>query len=354
MDIKDILESLTEEDIISIMNNLGAELSDKSNSTNLIFNTICHNEGEGSFKLYYFIENKRFHCFSNCGKIGNLLDLIVHIKGYDIKDGINEIKDFFNMSNEIIPKIGFKPKRIYNKPKLEDIEIEVLDIPPKPYIHTLCKSIRIKQWEEEFITYDTIKKFDIRYDYDNNAIVIPHLDKDDRIVGIRVRNLDEELREKYGKYCPYYKDGITYSHPLGKNLYGLNVSKESIKKYKKVQIFESEKGVLQSYSYFGNNSIAVSTCGSSLSLTQIKLLLDLEVCEFIFCMDKQYKDDIEEEIWLNKVVKMSSELISRGIKVTALWDKLESNLLCYKDAPSDRGIETFLKLSKNRIEIEGD
>lgn len=288
MDIKDILESLTPEDIISIMESLGAELSNRSNSKELIFTSICHDSN--SYKLYYSIEFRTFYCWSSCGKLKSLLDLLIHINGYEIIDGINEIKRFFNIGNDNVLRRGFRVKKKYIKPSLDDIEIEVLPIPQKPYIYTLNKQIRIPEWEKDFINYDALQKFEIRYDDYNNSIVIPHFDIDNRVVGIRTRNLDEELIERYGKYCPYYKDGQMYNHQLGKNVFGLNVVKDNIKKYKKVQVFESEKGSLQSYSMFEENSIAVSICGSSCSMIQKKMLIDLKINEWIWCVDKQYSN----------------------------------------------------------------
>ena len=49
-------------------------------------------------------------------------------------------------------------------------------------------------------------------------------------------------------------------------------------------------------SYFGTeNDITVACCGSSLSMYQVQLLLDLGVKEIIIAFDKQFKEIGDEE-----------------------------------------------------------
>ena len=355
MDIKDIIESLTEEDIVNFMESLGAELSSRSNSNELIFTTICHKSD--SYKLYYYIESHSFYCWSNCHKIGNILDLLIHINGYEIKDAINEVKSFFNIGNNITLKKGFRHrKKKFKKLSIDDIEIELLPTPDyKPYIHKSFKQIRLSEWEDEGISYNTLKKFDIRYDLYNEQIVIPHFcwNSKDRVVGVRIRNLNERKAEKYGKYCPLYYENNMYNHKLGNNLYGLNVTKDNIKKYKKCIILEGEKGVLQMEDMYPGTNISVALCGSSMSLMQSKILLELGIKECLFCMDKQYKTIEEMEIWKTKVFKLALELVRNGVECYLLLDDIEG-LTEYRDAPSDKGIEIFKELVRNKIKIEGD
>ena len=95
-------------------------------------------------------------------------------------------------------------------------------------ILTFLPHPRILDWENEGITNDVIKNHNICYNPSSQAIVIPHYDKDNNLVGIRERTLIKE-NEIYGKYRPMYLNKQLYNHPLGFNLYNLNNSKENIK-----------------------------------------------------------------------------------------------------------------------------
>ena len=350
MDIQKILEGLSEEDIISILEHYGAEVK-KINNREIIFTSICHNSI--SSKLYYYNETGIFKCWSKCDTIGDLVELLVHINKYSKGEAIKEIKSFFNISSIPTLRKGFRVKKVYERPNIKDVDIELLEVPNKPHIYSLFKCIPLTEWENDFIDYKTLKKFNIRYNFRNEQIVIPHFchSRDNTVVGIRVRNNSEYAIENFGKYSPLYQDGIMYNHPLGKNLYGLNISKDSIKKYKKVQVFEGEKACLQSYTGFDENTIAVSLCGSNCSLMQKKLLIDLGINEWIWCLDKQYDSHEDELKWFDKIKKMSLDLIELGIKVTTTWDKLEGGLLEYKDSPLDKGKDIFKQLINNRKEI---
>lgn len=351
MDIKEILEQLTEEEIISFMEYLGAETSNRSNSKELIFTSICHNSD--SYKLYYYIESRTFHCYSNCGNIGNLINLLIHIKQYEVKDAINEIKQFFGYDSTPTLRRGFRIKKERKKLTVNDVTLQKIDSPEKAYVYTLHKQIPIKEFELDGISFRTIKKFDIRYDIKNNQIVIPHFCPfdDKRVIGIRCRELDENKIERFGKYHPYYFEGNTYAHKLGENLYGLNFTKDNIKKYKKAIIVEGEKGVMQLQNMYPNTNISVALCGSNMSLYQKKLLIDLDVKECLFALDKQYQTIEEMNMWRDKIIKMASDLIQNGVECYMLLDDIQG-LIGYKDSPVDCGKEIFEKLIKNKIRIE--
>ena len=51
-----------------------------------IYQTVCHNKSGGSKKLYYYDNSKTFVCYTNCGKIGDIYELVQKAKkeqGYD-------------------------------------------------------------------------------------------------------------------------------------------------------------------------------------------------------------------------------------------------------------------------------
>lgn len=204
---------------------------------------------------------------------------------------------------------------------------------------------KINLWLKEGITYESTRKFNIRFYPYRNKIVIPHYDITDNLIGIRVRNIEEEDLF-YGKYMPIQLNGQMYSHPLSFNLYGLNVTKEAIRKNKIVCIFEGEKSVLKMDSYFGNDNISVATCGSTLNRFQVMLLKKHTfVDEIVICFDREFETEEEEENYFNKLYSMG-EKYSNYCKISFIFD--DKRLLGYKDSPVDKGKDVFTKLLSER------
>lgn len=358
--INNIKNRLSIEDIIRYMAHFGARVNEKITSDELRFQTVCHGKIDNKYKLYYYVKTKTFYCYNSCGSIGDIFSLTGHILEIDQKEAYKYVCNFFKLSAS--SNIDF----IYNEDNwgLDDIEVEEIE-----YVSNKLENITYKpipkvdenimkvflnyspiEWLLEGISEETLEKYNIKYSLSHNAIVIPHYNINSELVGIRVRNLNKDIIDEFGKYNPLYIGGDMYNHKLGHNLYGLDKNKEHIKKTKKVLILESEKAVLQMDSFFKDKSIAVAICGSNLSRVQMKILLDLGVEEFILGLDKQYSNIEEEAIWLRKIEKMIKPLLEVGVTVTRIWDNLEGGFLNHKDSPTDLGKEIYLKLVKSRLD----
>ena len=198
------------------------------------------------------------------------------------------------------------------------------------------------------MTQEVLDAAGIRFDPINWGIVIPHYAPDNKLLGIRERTLIKE-EEINGKYKPAILNYQMYNHPLGFNLYNLNRSKDNIRKYKKVIIFEGEKSCLKYASLFGiDNDISVAVCGSSLTAYQVGMLRELDVEEMVIAFDKQFKEigDKEFKVWTKKLRDINKKY-SPMIQVSFMFDKW--GLLGYKDSPIDKDKETFEELFKRRI-----
>lgn len=345
MNAKDLINVLTNQDIIHLMKELGCDnYIDKSSE--IIFQTICH-KGK-SMKLYYYNENKKFQCYSHCGSM-SVYDLIMKVKECDFATAFKFLKDLISDSEMRGYGFNFTEEKIVN---LKDIVIPEIEPLEKQFLYDIFGKQPVECWVDEGISYETQKKFKIRYDKSKDHIIIPHFDwKTSKLIGIRKRVLNKIESKKYGKYSPLFYDSKSYSHPLSNNLYGLNETKENIKKYEKVVIFESEKSVLKFDTMFPNN-ISTAICGSNFSNTQKKILLELGVKEIIIGLDRQYKDENDEEgvVWRNKILKMSENLLDY-CRVSYIWDNDKNRLLEYKDSPIDCERDKFEYLVKNRIFI---
>lgn len=364
---KDILlDIITKEDVIRILNDLGSKDYRKSGQ-DLIFRSICHNSN--SFKLYYYHEKsedyptrRTFHCYSKCGESFQIFELVIRVnrlKGKTIT--------FYQALAYIAKMIGYNEEEFY--PVKVDKETLINDW---EWINLLSKEVKeevkeLKEYSEsilevfcyypheEFlndgISMETLSEFEIGYFGRDNAITIPHRDMNNRLIGIRQRHLDEYDIENYGKYLPVMISGEVLKHKLGYNLYGIHINQKKIKECKKVLLVESEKSVMQNHTIFKDGDFSLATCGSNLTDMQITILLKyLGVQEIILGYDKEYTDpnSFEAEVYRNKLLKLVAPLLNY-CRVSLLWDT--KGYLDYKDSPTDKGEEVLLKLLDEKIEI---
>lgn len=362
-----ILSSLTKEDIIKICMSMGSAYPKQDSNGNLIFQSICH--GSESWKLYYYCSDTSrktplFHCYSHCSDSFNIVELVIRAnraKGKTItwykalyyiasvtgkvitdeftkQDKAVEIITDFNWIN----KLQDLKRNRKSIPELTEINENILEIfYYAPHM----------EWLKEHITREALSRYEIGYYGLTNQITIPHRDINNRLIGIRGRYLDEEDAENIGKYVPLQIQGRTLSHSLGSNLYGINVTNAKIRSVKKVMVVEAEKSCVQAYSYFGEDSFVVAACGSSLTRTQIKILLQkLQVEEIIYAPDRDYHDphSYEAEVWYQKVIKRLLPVIPY-CKTTLCLDNKER--LPYKASPTDLGKDMLLELLDEKITI---
>ena len=105
IDANDLLNAVTNDLVIEIMDENGSPLYDKSidlktNQECLWFRTICH--GGDSHKLCYFTKSKDFYCYTNCGRMP-FFEFIKKIRGFS--DG-----EFYECLKYVGEKIGYNFK----------------------------------------------------------------------------------------------------------------------------------------------------------------------------------------------------------------------------------------------------
>lgn len=362
-DKEKIREALELNDIYKLVDFLGGEPI--YTSFGFVAKTICHNhEGEGSNKLYYYENSKMFNCYTNCGSM-DIFGLVSNVQLFRTEKeltfyaAMDYVARFFHLEGvegdkeaTLLPV--YDDLQILAKYKtLEDKKQEV-QIEYKVYNGDILERLAFippKNWLDEGINRETLKKYGIKYYGTEHKIVIPHYNLVGDLIGIRSRALVQQDVEIYGKYMPIKIGNIMYSHPLSYNLYGLNFNLETINKLKKIIIFEGEKSVLHYESMFGKgNNIAVATCGSSLSLIHQEIIKKFcNVDEIIIAYDKEFQVIGDSNFKKNILaIKKMSEKMKNYVTVSVLFDK-ENNKLQYKDAPIDQGKEIFEYLYQNRI-----
>lgn len=355
MEAKEILNIISEEDIINIMSLLGSGYKEVNDG--LLFKTVCHNgEGNGKHKLHYHSKSKTFYCYTQCGNIGNIFNLIKEVRGCNFKEAYNFVCESLGINSSYGTLVyGFREEATDNSfiqkftPKPAE-EKEKLKIRDKGVLKEFWRLYH-QSWIDDYISKETMEKFNIQYDVLENAIIIPHFDKNNKLIGIRARNLNQELIDEGRKYMPIFHNGELYNYPTGLNLFGLNITKRAIKKHKKVIIGESEKFVMQHYSFYGKDSVAVALGGSALSEYQVELLKELGVERVILALDKEFSSEEEAKIYAQKIKHSFISKLYPFFTVEIIWDN--KNVLGLKDAPTDAGKEVFEELYRDRMIYEG-
>ena len=365
-DKNQIKENLSLEDVEEVLSEFGGEPERRGDI--IVSKTICHC-GQ-SHKLYYYPNTTLFKCYTDCAETFDIFELArkvlsrEHPKAREDSNwNLPEAIDY------IARKFGYSPKdktleqeteidedlKLFDKyDRINDIDINTQQVELKEYEDTFLKHLphpRIEVWEREGITKEVINEAGICFDPKNLGIVIPHYDINNRLIGIRERLLVEESIEKYGKYRPAVIGRKMYNHPLSFNLYNLNHSKENISRMEKAFVFESEKSCLLYRSYFGeDNDLSVAICGSSFINYQAWLLINQGAKEIIIALDKQYKQIGDDEFKkLVRNLKQIHKKYGRFIKISYMFDKGET--LNYKASPIDQGVDIFMKLFKERVNL---
>lgn len=360
IDLNSLNERITVEDVKLIMEILDADFSQETD-TEIKYRTICH--GGNKHKLYFYKESMTFYCYSECGRIGSIIDLVKMVKEFD---------NIYSSAEWIAKKLGISTFKIgsfgdtsIDTPRIDDWNyinflkrkqnkqtrsngFEILD----DKILNMFQKCYPLEWVEEGITHEVMDAFEIGYSCWQERVVLPHRDKDGNLIGLRGRaNSDDAMM--FGKYVPLLTGNLTgktcYAHDLGKNLYGIHLNKDCIKSKRKILLVEAEKSVMQCASFFGlENNFALAVCGSNLSKAQIKLILELKPLEVIVALDKEFEelDSEEYNAWQDKILKKFVKPLSPYVKVSVIVDR--DNLLGLKDSPTDRSVETFLRLMENR------
>lgn len=348
MDLK-LLDTIPEEVIVELVESVGG-VEHRRDEKHIWFSTICHH-GD-SDKLCFNRDSKKFYCYTNCGAMG-VADFVMQVFNISLGEAVvylqrllpHGIETSYQSSKEYE-----ELREFLDTIRLKDEAFEVKEL----ITHALeCfeDNVFYEGWIDEGISIETMQEFGIRWDEITKSIIIPHFNIDGKLVGIRTRQI-EAVR---AKYMPLTFGGDTYSHPLGMNLYGLNLHKKGIKKSRQALVVESEKSVMKHHTWYGSDSNAVAVCGFNMTSEQRRLLLGLDVEEVVLAFDHDVPMNVTEDTITEEyeryceVVNRIGQALAPYCRVTVLVD--EQGLLGMKDSPLDCGQEVFLELMKIRQEI---
>ena len=354
--LQDIVNSITLEDVQSFLERLGVEqIAMYEDKGYLVCPTICHNplEEAESMKLYWYQNNKIFRCYTECNEAMSIFTLYQKFMRLNYhKVSFEEAVDYVKKCIKHLIITGEKKYHSdFNIDKYKfDSAIPHLTNYPKTML-TYFPAYHHPLWLKDGIKPEIMDKFHIGFSLAQNKITIPHLDINGNLVGIRVRTLDKEEADQYGKYRPLQLGSVLYAHPLHFNLYGIYEHQEAIKKRQSAIIVEGEKSVLLDDGYYGQWANAVACCGSKINKYQINLLTNvLGANEITIAFDKEYTDwRTEEAREYRKRIEAACRKYAGQATFYYIWDM--DNLLEEKDSPYDKGKEVFEQLYKTRIKV---
>lgn len=356
----------------SLLIELGAQDFDEELSKGFIItNTICHNLSDGKMKLYYYFEDKYFHCYTACQKNYNIIDLV--ISNFKLRGIVLTFTDSIRWICEKLGRsfVGSARKSGFQQEKKENEALELMkkikkkrDINRQTFangeklqvfsdrILTLFTDFKHDNFLEDGISEEAMDRFDIKYSPEMHKIIVPHRRwSDGKLLGMKGRALNEIEIEKGYKYIPVKVGEIQYAYPTYFNLYGFYQNKETIKRLGKVAIFESEKSVLQIDTIYPENNFAVALSGSNMSKYQADILIKSGVKEAILCLDKEYTEleGKDFELYQKKIIRIA-KLLNKYCTVYVCYDT--QNMIELKSSPSDHGKEILEKLMKQKEIIQ--
>ena len=188
------------------------------------------------------------------------------------------------------------------------------------------------------ITIDAQQFFNIRYDVESQGIVIPIYNQVGELMGVKVRcNYDVQDGEmKYYYLIPCQMSQTLYGYSQNYNHLVNNV----------IYIFESEKSVMQCYSYGIRNCVALGS--GSISRKQVQMLLELNPKKIIFMHDVGF--DLENILRNINIVKSYSRFSEVELGYWDYFDRLYDD----KVSASDLGKKELLRIIDNEIQMIGD
>lgn len=270
----------------------------------------------------------------NHNRSTDIIDLVCFNKEVNFLEGLKFICEiigidyYYDFDENLPDSIGIIQLIMDMKTDMEGNEENEIPLKPipneilgyyKPYVNDLFLN--------DNISYETQIDFGIGYDDTTNRITIPIYSETGDLVGVKGRLFKEALDEFDIKYI--------YLEPCAKSqiLFGLNKTIDYISESGFVIVVESEKAVMQLWTYGYMN--AVATGGKTISKIQIDMLIRLGV-DIIFAFDQ----DVE----LSELEELSSRFLD-NIPIYALIDD-EKNILSSKESPTDNP-DNFEQLFRN-------
>lgn len=338
MDIRDLKEEILNRELIpDILSELGCHhVRDKGD-----YYTCGNRDGDNPSSVVVY-KNEYISCtnytrqITKNGRAADIFDLVAYVEDYSFAEAMKFVCgvagiDYYGEREDL-------PESLQILKMLKDMNISNEDndnIPIKPISEKILSyylPYPNKMFEDDGISLEVQREFEVGYCCQSNYITIPIRDSLGALVGVKGRYFGEpdEFHSKYTHIERCNK---------GKLLYGYWQNKEHIKNSKFIYVVESEKAV-QQLATIGVRNV-VSTGGKTISKYQIEEIVRTG-CIPIFALDKDVDEDELQEI---------ASMFMDGITVYAIIDK--DDILDEKESPSDNSEKWFHLVANNIYKIKG-
>ena len=264
---------------------------------------------------------------------GNVFTFVRFYNKCSAEEAIEILKSYAGLSGvDIRPKEKMAATitcKKFRKPKRTEKQSQGTILPDNYMERYEDRADKLQAWLDEGISAESLERFVVKYDAFSDRLVYPIRNLAGKIVNIGGRTLDPEWKAKNLRKYTYFFGWGTLD-----TIYGLYDNLEEILKRREIILFEGCKSVLLADTWGIKNAGAILT--SHLNPHQMRILARLG-CRVVFALDKEVKIRDDHNI----------QKLKNYVEVEYLWDR--EDLLDDKDAPVDKGAETFKKLYEGRL-----
>lgn len=280
-------------------------------------------EGGNPTSVCINCETLKGYVFSK-GIGGDLFYIIAIHNNWSLNQTITYISHILGISKDNNFQIPYVFNGVYKKVRTEEKENLIL---PKECLNNFQFSPNLRFLRDN-ISLETQFKFNIRYDFKTNRIIVPWFDQNGNLVGITGRYNFNDIGN-----IPKWK--ALYKFSKGNFLYGMFENKEEIEKSDCVIIGESEKFVMQLDSFGYHNGLALGNC--TITEKQARIIKSLPVNKIILALD----EGVSVEHILMQCDKLKGGIFNNK-EVWCIYNNDNSILKKgSKASPSDFGKENF-------------
>lgn len=275
----------------------------------------------------FSVRDNMFYDFSaGCG--GNILDFIQKHDKCNFPTALNKLREWCGIEEQIsteqLPIILSLKQYKKSDKKEKDVQRKMLD--DSELEQYRCRDFHF--WDDEGLTADVIRKYNIGYDRRNECITIPVRTNDGQLMNILCRTTKEHAKELgVPKYIYRYKLGTLDF------FWGWYENHDSIVRKNEVILVEGAKSVMKLASMGYDNAVAL--CTSHLSDEQMKILIR-QGADVVVAFDKD----------INPYKDANIKRLSKYCRVYIAVDRNKE--LDEKDSPCDKGAMVWERIYNER------
>lgn len=254
----------------------------------------------------FFVKGKRWHCFT-CNEGGDCIDFLQWIGNMSFKEAIIYLANKYNIT---IPNDKYENQYKTNKKILNKYTKDINNVKALNYLYS------------RGLSNEDIVKWSIGYDKNQNRIVFPLFNKDNKVVGFNKRIINKTQKE-----AKYINSKTSEIFKKSNYLYGLNyINKES----EYIIITEGVMDVILSTKYGLNNVIC--TLGTALTKEHIPILKSLnKTIVIIYDGDNAGKLAIDKaaRLLLDNNIYCKTVFLPKGYDLADISLEYRNNLKSY-------------------------